>query len=94
MRKVSHREFTKIKNSFNPKTIYYYSSSAPVKRTPDDDWNSLTWRFRGESDDLFKVINYGDGREKEYYVSDWAYKVLRILKLCDIKFQNTFNNIS
>lgn len=86
MNKVSHREFTKVKNSFNPATLYFYNLNASVDCTPDDDWICLKWRFRGELDELFGIVKYYDGRPAEYYVSDEAYKMLRIFKLCGMEY--------
>lgn len=87
MMKVSHREFTKIKNSFNPATLYFYILNSSVNCTPDDDdWIYLKWRFRGELDELFGIVKYHDGRPAEYYVSDEAYKMLRIFKLCGMEY--------
>lgn len=86
MNKVSHREFTKVKNSFNPATLYFYNLNA------DDDWTYLKWRFRGELDELFGIIKYDDGRPAEYYVSDEAYKMLRIFKLCGMEYNAVSND--
>ena len=55
MNKVSHREFTRVKNSFGNNHIHYYTRRAPMNRTPDDDWVDITWRLNGEGDELFSI---------------------------------------
>lgn len=45
MKKVSHREFTRVKNSFGKKNTHYYTTRSPMCRTPGDNWVNLTWRL-------------------------------------------------
>ena len=78
MKKVSHREFTRVKNKFGKNHIHFYTTRPPMNRTPSDDWVNITWRLNGERDDLFTILEARG--EKEYFVSDEAYKILRILE--------------
>ena len=92
MKKVSHREFTKVKNSFNPATIHFHTLRPSMVRTPDDNWVTLIWCFKGELDELFGITKYEDDTPSEYYVSDEAYKMLRIFKLCGMEYNISSND--
>lgn len=87
MQKVSHREFTRVKNSFGKKNTHYYTTRPRVCRTPNDNWVNLTWRLNGEPDDLFCIVE--DSGKKEYFVSDKAYKILHILEMYGLSEENT-----
>lgn len=78
MKKVSHREFTRVKNSFGKNHIHFYTTRPQTNHTPNDDWVNIAWRLNGESDDLFTILETRG--EKEYFVSDEAYKILHILE--------------
>lgn len=86
MNKVSHREFTRVKNSFGNNHIHYYTRRAPMNCTPDDDWVDITWKLNGEGDELFSIFEKHG--KKEYFVSDGAYKILRILKQYGLRQEN------
>lgn len=87
MNKVSHREFTRVKNSFGKKNTHYYATPPYMCRVPSDNWVNLTWRLNGESDDLFCIVEKSG--KKEYFVSDKAYKILHILEMYGLSKENT-----
>ena len=87
MKKVSHREFTRVKNSFGKKNTHYYTTRSRVCRSPNDNWVNLTWRLNGESDDLFCFVE--ESGKKEYFVSDKAYEILHILEMYGLSEKNT-----
>lgn len=86
MNRVSHREFTRVKNSFGNNHIHYCTRRVPTNCSPDDDWVDITWKLNGEGDELFSI--YERHGKKEYFVSQEAYKILRILDQYGLKQEN------
>ena len=87
MNKVSHREFTRVKNIFGKKNTHYYTARSHVCRTPGEDWVALTWQLNGVPDDLFCIVE--ESGEKEYFVSDKGYQILRILEMYGLSGEDT-----
>ena len=95
MKKVSHHEFTRVKNKFGKNHIHFHIARPRTNYTPNDDWVNITWRLNGGRDDLFTILEKRG--EKEYFVSDEAYKILHILEefgLTQEPSEQTYDGIS
>ena len=87
MKKVSHSEFTRVKNKFGKNHIHFHTACPRTIYTPNDDWVNITWRLNGTHDDLFCIVE--NSGKKEYYVSDKAYEILHILEMYGLSEKNT-----
>ena len=99
MEKVSHRLFTKVKDSFDPSWISYYKRSAPMHREPSDSCNSLFWYMKtdeGHLNHLFAIVEEWDYEiqkpVKNYYVYPEAYRILRIIDMVRGTNNSNFSN--
>ena len=68
---VSHRQFTKVKDAFDPHWLDKEEYSGV-------DWEMMVWKYRSTSEEMFSIVWLSSGK-RFFYIYQRAYKYLKII---------------